>query len=111
MKEYVFLFRGGLDLNNSSPDEIQKAMAKWKAWVDDLAKQGKFTGGHRLTDAGSVMKEKKHFTDGPYAESKEVIGGFISVKAGSLKEAEEIAKGCPIFDYNGFLEVREIAAM
>jgi hypothetical protein len=111
MKEYVFLFRGGLDLTNSSPDQIQKAMAKWKTWVDGLAAEGKFTGGHRLVPVGSVMKEKKHVTDGPYVEGKEIIGGFISVKADDLKAAEEIAKGCPIFEYNGFLEVREVAAM
>jgi hypothetical protein len=109
MKEYVFLFRGGLDFKTASPDQLQKAMTKWKNWIDELAKQGKFTGGHRLLETGSVMKEKKHITDGPFAESKEIIGGFVSVKADDLQEAEEIAKGCPIFDYNGNLEVREIA--
>ncbi len=111
MKEYVFLFRGGLNFQTASPEQIQQAMTKWKTWMDELAKQGKYTGGHRLAPTGSVMKEKKHMTDGPFAESKEIIGGFISVKAGDLVEAEDLAKGCPIFDYNGLIEVREIATV
>jgi len=55
-----------------------------------------------------LLKGAKQITDGPYAESKEIVGGYLGIKANDLDEAIEIAKGCPIFDYDGSTEVREI---
>jgi hypothetical protein len=113
MKDYVFLFRGGLDFRTASPEQLQKAMQKWQVWMDKLAKDGRLSSsGNRLADTGSVIKgEKKQVFEGPYVEGKEIVGGFIAVKAADLKEAIEISKGCPIFDFGGSTEVREVAAM
>ena len=111
MKDYVLLFRGGLDFATVTPEQLQKTMMKWKAWMEELTKQGKFSGGQRLTKNGSVLKgQKKQITDGPYTESKEIVGGYIAIKANDLDDAIETAKGCPIFDYDGSTEVREVAA-
>jgi hypothetical protein len=52
-------------------------------------------------------REKK-VTDGPYAEGKEIVGGYMAIKANDFKEATQIAQDCPIFDNNGAVEVREI---
>jgi hypothetical protein len=110
MKDYVLLFRGGLHFQTASPEQLQQAMMKWKTWMDGLAKEGKFQGGQRLTREGAVIKGgKKQVIDGPYAEGKEIVGGYLAIKANDLKEAIEIAKGCPIFDYDGITEVREVA--
>ena len=49
--------------------------------------------------------------DGPYAESKDVIGGYTLVQAKDIGEAATLASGCPIFDYGGFVEVRPIMQM
>lgn len=111
MKEFVFLFRGGLDYRDASPEQMQQSMMKWKVWLDKLAAESIYLGGERLVPTGAVLNEQKQLSDGPYAEGKEVIGGYIALKADSLEAAVEISKGCPIFDYNGTVEVREIARM
>lgn len=109
MKDYLLIFRGGMDMPTASPDDIQESMMKWKVWMDHLASEGKLTGGHRLTDKGVVLTgEQKKMTDGPYAEGKEIVGGYLAIKAQDFDSAVEIARGCPIFHYNGITEVREI---
>jgi len=108
MKEYLFLFRGG-EMNELSADEKQKHMQKWRDWIKNLADQGKFKGGEPLGNEAKVVKGKKKIvTDGPFAESKEMVGGYLIVTASDLNEATEIAKGCPIFEVNGLTEVRDI---
>ena len=109
MKDFVLLFRSGLDFATATPEQMQQAMMKWKAWMDELTKQGKYLGGQRLMKNGSVLKSREKVIDGPYAESKEIVGGFVLIKAIDLQDAIETAKGCPIFEYGGITEVREIA--
>jgi len=113
MKDYMLLLRGGQNFATASQEEIAAAMQKWKTWIDGLAAEGAYTGGERLVQAaGSGLSgTARHITDGPFAEGKEVVGGFISIKAENGTQAAEIAKGCPIFDYDGTVEVREVARM
>jgi hypothetical protein len=112
MKDYILLFRGGLDFSTATPEQLQQAMSKWKTWVDELKNNGKYNGGNRLTKNGSVITgSKKQVSDGPYTESKEIVGGYISVIVESKEEAIEIAQGCPIFIYDGEVEIREVAKM
>jgi hypothetical protein len=110
MKEFLYLFRGGDAIQpDQSPEAMQQHMQKWMEWMQLLTQQGKFAGGQPLTRDGKVVtgKEKK-ITDGPFAEGKEIIGGYLLVKAEDFNEAVELSKGCPIFEYNGIVEVREI---
>jgi len=109
MKDFLLLFRGGLDFNAATQEQLQQAMMKWKKWMEELTRQGKYLGGQRLTKNGSVLKSAKQITDGPYVESKEIVGGYVAIKANDLQDAIEAAKGCPIFEYNGIVEVREVA--
>lgn len=112
MKEYLFLFRGGLNYDNISAEALQADMQKWKTWMDGLAKAGKLGGGERLNTDGATLKGiDRQVIDGPYAEAKEIIGGFILVKTESKLEAIELAKGCPILENEGTVEVREVAKM
>ena len=109
MKEYLMLFRGGLNLAAATPDEIQQAMARWKEWMSQLAAQNKLVASDRLAREGIVLTgTKKALRDGPYAEGKEVVGGYLQFRAADLDEALEISKGCPIFYYDGSLELREV---
>jgi len=111
MNNYLLIFRGGLDFKTASADHYQEAMLKWKTWIEKLEREGRDGSGHRLLPLGAVISgEKKRVTDGPYAEGKEIVGGFKLIKAKDLNDALEVAKGCPIFDYGGITEVREIAA-
>ena len=81
---------------------------KWQKWLGELEKEKRLVTGQRLTPGGRVlMSAKKEAMDGPYSEGKEIIGGYQMIKAGSFEDAVEIARGCPIFDFGGSVEVRE----
>lgn len=96
-----------------SPEDMERRMKKWMGWMDSLRALGHFTGaGERLEDTGSLVRGKaKSVTDGPYAEAKDTIGGYIVVEAKDLKEAVELSKGCPVLEGDGLVEVRPVASM
>jgi len=113
MKEYLFLFRGGLDFTKAPPEQVQEVISKWRSWVDDLSRQGIYNGGERLArhEAAVIKGTAKVMTDGPFAEAKEIVGGYISIRAEHLQQAIEISKGCPILNFDGIVEIREIVKM
>ena len=111
MSEFTFLFRGRDP--SASPEQMQKSMQKWVAWFKDLNANGciKYPG-HPLELTGKVVSGKaKSVHDGPYAEAKDVVGGFMLIEARDLAHAVEISKGCPIFEVGGSVEVRPIQIM
>jgi hypothetical protein len=111
MKEYLFLFRGG-EANNlqQSPELWQQHMHRWMQWMGDLQKKGQLVSAQPLSQSGKqVSGTKKTITDGPFAEGKEIVAGYLMCKAESYEEAVSIARGCPILEFeNGHVEVREI---
>ncbi|MGQ0571409.1 MAG: YciI family protein [Armatimonadota bacterium] len=110
MKDYLYLFRGGNA--GTSPEERQKSMQRWGAWIEQLSKAGKSKGGFPLESGGKVVSgQNKLVTDGPFAESKEGVGGYLIVTANDLTDAVEISKGCPIFAEGGVVEIRPIMPM
>src|SRR5690348_9086589 len=111
MNEYVFLYRGGS--RPASPQEAQSVMQQWMTWLQDLAKRGHLKDqGQPLDPTGKVVAGKAMtITDGPFAEAKDLVGGYSLVNASDLAEAAELSKGCPIFDRGGAVEVRPIMKM
>ena len=110
MADFAYLFRGGL--TQGSPEELAKNMEKWGGWMKDLGARGLFKAGEPLEAAGKVVRgTKKSITDGPYAEAKDLVGGFMIVSAKDIAEATELAKGCPIFEHDGTVEVRPVRMM
>ncbi len=110
MSEFVFLFRGGEKL--PSPADMQANMQKWGAWMNDLKAKGHFKGGEPLEDGGKLVSgRKKAVTDGPFAEAKDLIGGFMLVTARDLAHATELSMGCPIYERDGAVEVRPVMTM
>src|ERR1051326_8108574 len=103
MQNYLLLFRGGLDFTKAPQDQVQQVILKWKNWVEELAKKGVYNGGERVTrnEAAVIRGSNRQITAGPYSANGEIIGGYISIRAGKLQEAIEISKGCPIFDFEG----------
>ena len=91
-----------------SPEVMQEFAKKWDVWLAGISSQGKFVSGSRLDFAGRILKPGNIITDGPYAEVKEILGGFINIKAGSFDEAFEMAYGCPILLLGGYVEVRPV---
>jgi hypothetical protein len=108
--EYMLLFRGTNWNRGLSSEEIQNVMNRWIAWLDRLTEQGKASAGQPLTDQGKVISGKKGQTvlDGPFAESKEAVAGYILLQVDNLDEAVEIAKECPGLDYGLSVEVRVV---
>ncbi len=113
MQKYMYLFRGGDAARAaSSPEEMQKHLTKWGAWFKVLADKGQFVGGEPLEVTGKVLSgSRKALSDGPFAEAKDLVGGYAIVSATSMDEAVQIARGCPIFEHDGILEVRPVREM
>jgi hypothetical protein len=111
MKEYIFLFRGGDGKNlQQSPEKWQAHMEKWMQWMGNLSEKGQFVGAQPLDASGrQVSGNKKVVSDGPFMEGKEMVGGYLICKADTYDNAVDIAKGCPILEFeDGIVEVREI---
>jgi len=111
MEKFMYLFRGGRAAGQG--EEVPKEnMLKWVKWMEALGQKGNLVGGEPLHPAGKqVNGTKKVVTDGPFIESKELVGGYLIVNAKDLDDAVEISKGCPIFELDGMLEVRPIQKM
>jgi hypothetical protein len=111
MGAFVYLYRGGE--RPDSPQAGEQEMQKWVAWLQELDQKGHIKDrGQPLDRAGKVVRGKqKVVTDGPYAESKDLVGGYTLVEAKDLAQAAELSKGCPIFDSGGLVEVRPVMEM
>ena len=108
MSEFLFLYRGGE--TGRSPERVQQSMQKWMAWFQELNQKGHIKDrGQPLERAGKLVKGKqKTVTDGPFAEAKDVVGGYTLIEARDLDQAVELSKGCPIFEVDGGVEVRPV---
>jgi hypothetical protein len=95
------------DFASFSPEDIQAVIAEYSTWSQQFAR-----GGMKLKDEGgkhiSMSGDDIRVTDGPYAEAKEVIGGFFEIEAAGYAEAIEICKTCPHIKYGGRIELREV---
>ncbi|HEX9511071.1 MAG TPA: YciI family protein [Puia sp.] len=114
MKEFLLVFRRDFVTKavQPSPEQIQGMMKPWQDWMGSLAAQNKLAdAGNRLNSEGRVVKPNNVVTNGPYVETKEAIGGYIIIKAADMDEAAELAKGCPILQIGGNVEVRNLVAM
>jgi hypothetical protein len=110
--EYMLLFRGTHWDKSLPSEEVERVMSRWNTWMEQLSQQGKIAGGHALDRyEGKIVSWKKGFivADGPFAESKEAIGGFFLLQVDDLEEAVEIAKRCPALEYGLDVEVRPLA--
>jgi hypothetical protein len=112
-QRFMFVLRGGVSAKSLSPTEYGEIIQKYLAWIDSLRQRGCYEGGEPLEEEGKVLAGPGGgiVTDGPYAESKEAVGGYFIIKAASLDAAAGIAAGCPIFENGGTVEVRQIAAV
>ena len=112
MSEFVYLYRGG-ERMPGSPEQAQQQMQKWMGWLKGLTEKGYIKDpGHPLERAGKLVTgQQKTVTDGPFAEAKDVVGGYTLVNARDLSHAVELTSGCPILDSGGFVEVRPVMKM
>jgi hypothetical protein len=111
MSEFVYLFRATEAARHDAmgtPEQAQKSLAAWLSWIRELEAKGHLKNpGQPLDPAGKVVRGKnKLVSDGPYVEAKDLILGFIVIEARDLAEAAELAKGCPMLDGGGSVEIR-----
>jgi hypothetical protein len=113
MKDFLLVFRADYNtMPKASPEQMQATTKRYMDWIGGIAAQNKLTDrGNSLVPSGKVVKAGNVITDGPYTEIKECIMGYSIVKADSIEEATELAKGCPILTFGGNVEVREIRVM
>ena len=110
MAKFMYVFRGGAFVQQGlSPAELGAHLQKWTAWIGELAKAGAHDGGAAVQGGGKTIRgARKAVTDGPYAEAKDLVTGNLVVIATSLDEATRLALGCPIFEFDGSVEVRPV---
>jgi len=109
----MLLFRGTDWHKGLSPEEIQNVMGQWKGWFDRLMNEGIAKAGHPLECEAKIVTGKNGrivVADGPFAESKETIGGYFFLNVESLDAAVAIAKQCPGLKHGAIVEVRPVAA-
>lgn len=108
MTAFVYLFRNSFAGN--SPAGMQQQMQKWVAWMQELGAKGHLKDpGQPLNRAGKVVRgSAKDVTDGPFAEAKDIVGGFMVIEARDIDHAAEIARGCPVFETGGSVEIRPV---
>jgi hypothetical protein len=109
--EYILIFRGTDWHNGLSPEQMQQVAGQWMAWFNRLTEQGKAIAGNPLEREGKIVSGKngRVVADGPFAESKEAIGGYFLLQVKNLDEAVAIAKECPGLAYGAVVEVRPVA--
>ncbi len=111
MAKFLFVYRdpAGADMQPSAED-IQAALAQWGAWLGKFAQKGNILdGGDGLKATGRVMRCDGVVSDGPFVESKEVLGGYSIIQAETYEEALEVARECPCLMSGGSIEIREFA--
>lgn len=111
MEEYALIMRHEDGAKIASPEQMQIWMKQTMDWIGGIAAQNKFVGGTGLLfDDARVVRSNKTVTNGPFGDIKETIGGIITVKADSVEEAVEFAKGSPVLTGEGnTMEVRRIS--
>lgn len=114
MSKFMYLFRSNPAVYQTlSPEQMQQNLKKWMDWKETLEKNGHINQlGERLDGTGKVVRGKaKSVIDGPYVEVKDFVQGYMLVEAKDIDQAVELAKGCPILNIDGTVEIRPFLSM
>ncbi len=111
MAQFMLLLHSEMEREGDlSPAEMQAIIQRYKDWSTTVAEAGKLLGGDKLTDdPGKVMRARSGaVTDGPYSETKEIIGGYFMIEADDYDEACRVAESYPHLELGGTIEVRQV---
>lgn len=110
MQDFMMLFHSiEKPETQPSPQDFQEEIQRWQDWIGGIAAQGKFIKTDALVNEGKTLHSDGKVTDGPYTELKEIVGGYIMVKADGYDDALSLAKGCPVLtNATGKVEIRPI---
>jgi len=106
---YMLIFRGNDWHKGLSPEEMQEVSSRWMAWFKRLTEEGLAVAGNPLEPKGKIVSGANgRVVDGPFAESKEAIGGYFLLKVNTMDDAVAIAKQCPGLPHGAKVEVRPV---
>ena len=109
MNQFVFLYR---EASTPTPKELESRMAKCLAWFKDLENKGHLAlYGHPLNRTDGRLVRKGNVTDGPYAETKDIVIGFSVIEAKDFDEAVRLADACPLVEAGCIVEVRPVLVL
>jgi len=115
MSQFLYLYRmnpADRQAVMGTPERAQAIMQRWQGWLKELDASGHLVDrGQPLEYGGKVVRGEQGVTDGPFAETKEVVAGFTIVEAKDIDEAVALSRGCPILDNGGAVEVRPVMKM
>jgi hypothetical protein len=111
MARFLFVYRRGRDVGATiSPEAMQQMLERWRVWIGEgLEKGWILDSGDALTQEGRVVRREMVVTDGPFVESKEIVGGYSVIQADNIEAAATLAHGCPALLSGGSVEVRPVA--
>ncbi|MEE1944460.1 YciI family protein [Pedobacter sp. KR3-3] len=110
MPNFIVIFRepDGRTLPHTE-EEISQHQQNWKNWFEKWGKTGNLQGGSGLSLNGKLIHgADREITDQIHRVGTEIVGGFLLLQADDLDQATEITSSCPIFEFGGYAEVREI---
>lgn len=110
MADYIVLFRepDGRKEEHTA-EEIKQHQLNWAEWFKRMSADGKLKGGSGLSLNGALIQGRdREVTNGIHQAGTEIVGGFLLLEAADLQEAVSIAQGCPIYEFDGYAEVREM---
>jgi hypothetical protein len=110
-KDNLLLFRGGVDPKDLTREQLQEVMSSWFVWMGQLKRERHLKLGHPLDDGGTMLSGRKGKRVKPFRDNKDAVGGYLLIQAANLSQASSIAKGCPILNNGGSVEVRPIMPM
>lgn len=109
MQNFMLLIREDIArVKEMSEQEMQADIEEYTRWVEQLTQSGHYISGEPLEPEGRYLTADEVLSDGPFIEAKEAVSGYILIKAENLEQAVELARGCPIFEAGGALEVRPV---
>lgn len=111
MPKFLFVYRGqAFDPSQVSPEDMHQSMDRWNKWIGQGFAEGwLINAGDALLPAGRIVDKNQVVTDGPFVESKEIVGGYSVIQAASLDEAVKYAKTNPNLAEGGSVEIRQLA--
>lgn len=114
-KFMLMLFDNPSDYASMTPQQMQDLIKEYGRWAGQMGQEGKLLGGEKLSEEGGKILRGKGskavLTDGPYAETKEVLGGYFTIQADSYDEAVAIARTCPHINYGCATHIRRVDEM
>jgi hypothetical protein len=107
MTDFLLIFRSDKDtFDTMAPEEVQRFNRMWESWWADGSREGWMLDASRALKTEGRIVDADTVTDGPLVEGRDVVRGYVNVQADTLDTAAELAKGCPVLQHGGRVEVR-----